>query len=254
MRIVDFLWSRVTATVATVGLAMVGLSGQALEPGRLRDIVEDNRVWVMIVIATFLIVHSYQNWRKEKARSRRFAGDFESIQNNVLHLISDLSDLVGRQYHLWVVDLYVKRTIFQCSVRWPFLIGKILVKKLSVSLADVSDMPARITSESDLLGEFISGSDPIIWWDSELVETYVDIQNARKDLSELTNNALKRKFGVVKVWPITNDLKNDCKGILVIHAKRDTEAATAALGVLAGGQADRLCFRAGQNIHSQLGN
>ena len=57
---------------------------------------------------------------------------------------------------------------------------------------------------------------------------------------------------LLKIWPITDDLKNDCKGVLVIHAKRDAEAATAALGVLAGGQGDRLCFRAIQNIHGQL--
>ena len=252
MRTGGFVWSRVTATVATVGLALVGLGGDALKSGQLRDIVEDNRPWVMIVLASFLIVHSYKNWRREKAHSRRLAGDIESIQSNVLHLISDLSELVGKQYHLWVVDLYIKQSITSWSHRWPFVIGKILEKKLSVSLNDVSDMPARISREDELFGEFISEIDPKVWWDCELVETYVDIQNAAANLSELANNNLKKRYGVVKIWPITDDLKNDCKGVLVIHAKRDAEAATAALGVLAGGQGDRLCFRAIQNIHGQL--
>ena len=252
MRTGGFFWSRVTATVATVGLALVGLSGGALKPGQLRDIVEDNRTWVMIALASFLIVHSYKNWRREKAHSRRLAGDIESIQSNVLHLISDLSDLVGKQYHLWVVDLYIKQSIRSWSLGWPFVIGKVLEKKLSVSLNDVSDMPARITREDELFGEFISEIDPKVWWDGQLVETYVDIPNAGENLSELANNKLKRRYGVVKIWPITDELKNDYRGILVIHAKRDAEAATAALGVLAGGQGDRLCFRAIQNIHGQL--
>ena len=71
-------------------------------------------------------------------------------------------------------------------------------KKLSVSLNDVSDMPARISREDELFGEFISEIDPKVWWDGELVETYVDIQNAAANLSELANNNLKKRYGVVK--------------------------------------------------------
>ena len=252
MRIVDFLWSGVTATGATVGLAIVGLSGEVLDTGWLRDAIEDNRTLMISVFAIFLIYHSYRNWKKERAQSRGVLGNFENIQNNVLHLISDLADLVGKQYHLWVIDLYVKETIFCCSRRWPFFASKVLEKKLSIALSDVSEMPGMITREDALFGSFVARDEPKLWWDQELILTLVDAQNAGEGLSTVSNDKLKKRFGVVKVWPITDDLSKNYKGILVIHARRDVETATAALGVLAGGQADRLCFRAGQNIQGQL--
>ena len=252
MRIVDFIWSRVTATGATVGMALVGLSGEVLEPGWLHDTLDKNRILMLIILALFLIVHSYTNWRREKAQSRGLIGNFENINNNVLHLISDLAELVGRQYHYWVVDLYIEQTKFLCSRRWPFFIGKVLEKKLSVALSEVSAMPLRITQEDDLLGGLVAENEPAIWWDQELTQTQWDIKNAEAHLPESTNERLKEKYGVIKVWPITDDLGSHCKGMLVIHAKREAEAATAALGVLAGAQGDRLCFRAGQNIHGEL--
>ena len=233
-------------------MAVVGLGERVLEPGWMRESIEEHQLALLIGLATFLVLHSYRNWRKEKAQSRGFLGNFESINNNVLHLISDLAELSSRQYHYWVVDIYVEQGAVGLFRRRPFVFERILEKKLSVALAGVSSMPFRITKEHNVFGVLVARDEPLMWWDQQLTQTQLNRQNAEVELHESANASLKEQFGVVKVWPITDELRRSRRGILVIHTKRDAVAATAALGVLAGEQGDRLCLRAAQNIHSEL--
>ena len=253
MRIIEFFWSRVTASAATAGMALVGLGEQIFEPGWVRKSIEENQLILLIGLATFLVLHSYRNWRREKTQTRGFLGNFESINNNVLHLISDLAELSSGQYHYWVVDLYVERGAVGFFRKRPFVFKKILEKKLSVALSGVSSMPFRITTEHNVFGVLVTRDEPLMWWDQRLTQTQLNRQNAEVELDESANANLKEQFGVVKVWPITDELRRRPRGILVIHTKRDAVASTAALGVLAGEQGDRLCLRAAQNIHGELG-
>ena len=233
-------------------MALVGLADRVLEQGRLRDWIEEYRLGLLIALTAFLIGHSYRNWRKERAEAKIFLKNFDSINNHVLHLIADLAELSGKQYHYWIVDLYVERRVFNLSLVWPFLFGNVLEKKLSIALSGVSEMPAKITNRDKVFGVLAVEDGPMMWWDQELTQTKLSIRNAQSEFTEQANQRLIQKYGVVKVWPITDDLQRKKKGILVVHTKRDPVASTTALGVLAAEQGDRFCARAAHGIHSEL--
>ena len=248
----DLLWSRVTATAATAIMALVGLANSVLEEGPLRNWIEEYRLPLLIGLVAFLVAHAFRNWKKERAQLRGVLGNFERINNNVLHLISDLAELSSRHYHHWFVDLYVERKVISLSPEWPFMSRNVLEKRLSVALSGVSEMPLKIHREHEVFGVLAARDVPLMWWDQQFTQTQLDIPNAQAEFTERANESLMRSYGVVKVWPVTDDLRRNRKGILVVHTRRDAVAATAALGVLAGEQGDRLCARAAQNIHGEL--
>ena len=252
MWLIELIWSRVAATAATAIMALVGLADRVLEEGPMRSWIEEYRLVLLIALVAFLVAHSYRNWKKESSQSKGFLGNFDSIHNNVLHLISDLAELSSRHYHYWIVDLYVEQRVIGLSVEWPFLFKKVLEKRLSVALFGVSEMPLKIHREHEVFGFLAINNGPIMWWDDQFTQTQLNTQNAQTQLTAQANESLMQNCGVVKAWPIADDLRRNRKGILVVHTKRDAVASTAALGVLAGEQGDRLCARAAQNIYGEL--
>ena len=111
MKVADLIGGKVASTIATVALAVFGLTGDARKPWEWEEAFTDNRPWGWIFgLAAFLVLHSLAGLRREQTQSRRLAGNREIVQSNVLHLIADLSGLVGREYDLWMIDLYLKKT------------------------------------------------------------------------------------------------------------------------------------------------
>lgn len=254
MKIVDFFWSRVSATVASVALAIVGLTGNSKKPWNWEEAFTNNRPWGWIFsLAAFLVLHSFVSWHREKEKARRIAGDREMVQSNLLHLISDLSSLAGRKYDLWIVDMYLERNIWCFMRRWPYFTKGVLDREVSLSLSDVTTLPGRIEICGNLFSGCYGSRESRLWWDPDVAQTALEASNCLDDLDESENATLTAGSGVIKIWPIADKRRLGCSGILVVHANRNTETATSVLGVLAGGGADRLLARSSENIYNQLG-
>ena len=254
MKIVDFIWSRVSSTVASVALAIFGLVGDTKRPWSWEDAFANNRPWGWIFsLAAFLVLHSGVNWRREREKARRIAGNRQMVQSNLLHLISDLSGLAGRKYDLWIVDMYVERTIWCLVGQWPYFRKGVLDREVSLSLSDVTTLPGRIEICDNLFGGCFDSRVPKIWWDPDVAQTALSASNCLNDLDDSENATLTARSGVIKIWPIADQGRLGCSGIVVVHANRNTAVATNVLGVLVGAEADRLLARSSENIYNQLG-
>ena len=253
MRIIDFVWGRVTATLATVALAILSSVGDPRKSWTWENAFGDDRPWEFIFgLAIFLVAHSWVSWRREQKRIRRLASNREVIQSTVLHLISDLSNLAGRNYDLWMVDLYFKKTVWRLTLRCPFLRCIVLERDSSISISDVTKLPGLIDTADALFGYCVRESEAKIWWNPNLAQTTLPAHNSMDDLQESANDALNNQCGVIKVWPIADHKRLTCSGILVVHARPETAAATTALGALVGGGADRYLARASTEIYNHL--
>ena len=253
MRIIDFIWGRVTFTLATVALAILSSIGDPRKPWKWEDAFVDNRPWEWIFgLAIFLVAHSWISWRRQQKRIARQTSNREKIQNTVLHLISDLSSLTGRKYDLWMVDLYFKKTAWRLTPAWPFLKRMVLERDSSISVAGVTKLPALIDTRDELFGYCVRERESKIWWNPNLAQTTLPANNSMHDLQKDANDALEKRCGVIKVWPIADHKRLICSGILVVHARAETAVATTTLGVLVGHGADRYLARASTEIYNHL--
>ena len=169
-----------------------------------------------------------------------------------MHLIRDLAELSGRRYDLWIIDVYLKRDVWRLCRSWPFLQKRVLERQLSMSLADVTKLPSRVRLKGNLFGRCFDGVKEGIWWDPEMVTAEVEGRSSIVNLAGDVEQSLPEWCAVVKVWPITDRRRQRCRGLLVVHAKREIEVATKALGVLAATSADRYLQRAGEEIFEHL--
>ena len=237
----DLLWGRVTLTVATVGLAIAGSVGDSSRP------------WGWIFgLAGFIVLHSFIGWFRDRKFSSRVRQNFEEIQTRVLHLISDLSNLTAREFDLWMVDLYLPQSFFALSIRSPFFSKQKLVRELSIALTDVRIVPLEIDMSHELFGSCFVHSRRGLWWDQTLAQPHIENENLWHALDEEVNRNLQETYGIVSVNPLVDTLGRHCFGLLVVHAKRDSEVATKALGALAEPEGVRRLVGACRDIHSQL--
>ena len=241
MRWSDLLWGRVTLAAATVGLAIAGLFG------------DSNRPWAWILgLASFIVLHAFVSWRRERSSSSRLGRKYGDIQGRVLRLISDLSDLTAREFDLWMVDLYLPRSSLILSARSPFLVKQTLVRELSLAFTDVRTVPLEIELSHELFGPCFVQSQPGLWWDGGLAQMRIEEDNRWDDLDDLVNSEIKKTYGAISVNPLVDMLGRHCLGLLVIHTKRDSETATKALGALAQSEGMRRLAGACRDIHGQL--
>ena len=255
MKWADLIWGKVTLTVASVGLAISGLVGDPRKSWDLKGVFGQDRPWVFISgFAGFIVFHSIVSWAREPRVSKHLARNREAIQNNILHLISDLSSVSGREYDLWAIDLYLVRPTLSFSRHSPFIYKKILERKLRLSLTDVRSVPASFDLGHEFFGKCFNDCEIKLWWNSELAQTQVDTRNWKTHMSCSVNEELKETYGVIGVAPIADHLNQSCKGLLVVHTNNDSETATKALGALAGSEGIRFMSRTCQNLHNQLQN
>ena len=237
----DLLWGRPTLVIATVGLTLVGLTGNL------------DRPWSWILgLACFIVLHSIVNWLRERSISGRLDRNYEIVQRRVLRLIADLSDITAGEFDLWMVDLYLPRTSFALSTCVPFVTKKKLVRELSLALTDVRTVPLEIELTHIFFGPCFDKAQPGIWWNVALVESSIGDNNRWHELDDVVNDELGDTFGTISVNPIVDGLGKDCRGLLVVHTRLDSEVATKALGVLTQLKGMRCLAGACHDIHSQM--
>ena len=203
--------------VATVVLALLGVIGN-------RD-----KLWVWIVAALCAVVIVWLEvsaWRQDN----RLQQDYETLLSRILRLIADLSDLTAREFDLWVVDLYLPR-------------------KIHVTLTDVGIVPGKIKLK-DSFGRCFIDRRARLWWDVRFAPA--SEENYAVHLDRVDNTVVAANYGVANVYPVVNQVGNDCRVLLVVHAKRDAEIVTKVLGALQQTEGRRRIAAACLDIHSHL--
>ena len=234
----DLLWSRPTSVAATAGLAVAGLVGNSERP------------WIWILgFATFMITHEIVNFRRTRNISNRLGRKYEIVQRRMLRLISDLSELTAREFDLWMVDLYLPPSSFTPSARSRVVVK--LTRELSLTLTDARAVPTDIGLDHALFGRCFGESCSGLWWDIDLKMSSSG-NNLWHTFHEVVNNRLQETYGVISVNPVVDDLGRDCRGLLVVHTKRDSEIATKALGVLTEPKGIRRLAEACHDIHREI--
>ena len=209
--------SRPVVVVATVVLALLGVIGNP------------NRPWVWILAtacALVVVLFEIIAWRQEAGAESHLGQNYEMVLSRVLNLISDLSDLTAREFDLWVVDLYLPQRAFTWSRR-----NRVSELELSmhVTLTDVRTVPNRI-EPCHFFGRCFADRQPKLWWDIRLEPS--SGENSWQSLNGGDNNKMAESYGVVSVNPVIDNLGRECRGLLVVPAKRDPEIVTKVLGVL----------------------
>ena len=238
MRWLNLLFGRPILVLATLGLSIAGWWGNPERPWK----------WI-IGLAAFIIFHEVGNFVREKSISSQLGRNREIVQRRVLRLISDLSDLTAREFDIWMVDLYLPRRSFSLFDR-PHVVVK-LVRELSMSLTDVRNVPPYFRTDDELFGRSFLQSRPKLWWDGDLTNSSLG-ENLCHRLDEVANRRLQETYGVISVNPIVDDLGKDCRGIVVVHTKRDSEIATKALGALTQATGARRLAEASHDIHKNI--
>ena len=235
----DLLLGRPILVLATLGLSIAGLWGNLERPWK----------WIL-GLAGFIILHEVVNFVREKSVSSRLGRNYEVVQRRVLRLISDLSDLTAREFDLWMVDLYLPQRSFSLFTR-PHIVVR-LVRKLSLALTDVRTVPLEFRLDDRLFGKCFSYARPGCWWDVSLAQQSSE-ENLWYKLDTVVNTQLQETYGAISAYPVVNDLGKDCRGLLVVHTKRDSEIATKAVGALTQSEGIRRLAGACHDIHSHLG-
>ena len=236
----DLLWGRPTLVITTVGLTiLVGNLDRSLP-------------WIL-GLACFIVLHSVVNWRRDRRVSGRLGRNTEFIQRRVLRLIADLSDLTAREFDLWMIDLYVPRRSLALSTSAPFVTKMKLVRELSLALTDVRALPPEFELSHVLLGPCFSKSQSAIWWDDDLVGVSTVDNNKWHEIDSVGNDELREMFGMICVNPIVDGLGKQCRGLLIVHTRPDSEITTKALGALKQPEGVRRLAGACEDIHGYIG-
>ena len=108
--------------------------------------------------------------------------------------------------------------------------------------------------DHEYFGACFKGAKNGLWADPMLVGSIDSgVENRFSDLPEKTNAELRRAFGVVMTYPLVDGLGRDCRGILVVHAARESEVATKVMGALIEREGMRRLDGCRHDIHSLIG-
>ena len=218
---------------ATAVLALLGVIGN-------RD-----KLWVWIVAAVCalaIILLEFAAWRQDNRRQQ----NYENLLSGALRLIADLSDLTAREFDLWVVDLYLPRKDLSSFFRRRI---DELDLVMHVTLTDVRPVPNKIKL-GDPFGKCFADCRRELWWNPEFAPT--SEENYASRLGRAENTVVAKSYGIASVNPIVNQVGNECRGLLVVHAKRDAEIVTKVLGVLQQPEGRRRMAAACLDIHGHL--
>ena len=230
--------SRSIRVVATVALAFLGVIGN---PDQLW-------VWIaaslcVVVILLFEII----SYRRTQHGRNRLGRSYEAVLGKILSLVADLSDLTAREFDLWVVDLYL-------PLHPPIMSFQTRARKLELSLhialTDVRTVRSEVDLEHPFFGRCFTECRSDIWWDVALTPTTEENRWGGLDFRD--NDNIRTEYGVVSVNPVVNGLGRDCRGLLMVHARRDAEAVTKVLGALRQSEGKRRIAAACIDIHNYL--
>lgn len=220
------LWSRPTKVAATVGLTILSVRLTVL------SISEEPRPWFILAwfLAGFIVLHEVVQYVRDNRSSLRG----KEMQDRMLRLIADLSELAGGRYDIWVTDIYIPK---YDAMRLNFRVVT-LVRELTMALKNVREIPREVDAGNPLFGDSFRQKERRFWWDKDVVQIESDVSNQWCKLTSQENRKLSRRYGAISINPIVDSLRSDCRGLLVVHVARDPEISTTAAGVFSqeGGQ------------------
>ncbi len=226
-----FTGARNTTLLATVILGFLGVIGN---PDQIW-------IWILAILCAFVII--WKSWSK----TNRLGQNYGTVLERVLRLIADLSSLAGSRFDLWVVDLYLPRNSF--TVFPPTRVCR-LELALHIALTDVRTVPNRIELDHVVFGRCFTESRSAIWWDTKLAPT--SEENLWELIDDSDNDHIRTEYGVIRINPVIDNLREDCRGLLVIHAAHDAEIVTKVLSVLTRSEGKRRVAAACVDIHNYL--
>ncbi len=222
-----FLWGPVPVSVATVVLTVSGfISGYRW-------------MWVLVFIcAVFFVLHAVMAAIRDKSMVRRLGRHYDDVQRRSVQVVSDLGRLTGRRFDLWMVDLYLPITHTRLTWYRPFLIrSQELSRQISVSLVDTRPQEPSLDAQVGPHGQCFTSAKPLIWFDETDLPPSQDVSQAPIDnlwrsLLPVENEELARRYGVLSVSPLVDQLGKNCVGVLAVHVAPERTKALHARGAL----------------------
>ena len=233
----NLIRSRPVKVIPTAVLALFGVIGNP------------DRKWVLfLALACFCatVLFEFNSYQWERNKSDRLGDSYKKILGRVLNLIADLSELTAGRFDLWAVDLYLpqRRPLFARPR------ASQLELTLHVALTDVRAVPNQIGSDHRFFGRCFDERRPELWWDATLAPS--SPENRWESLEGDNNEELQSEYGVISANPVVDEVRGDCRGLLVIHAMRDAEVATMVLGALTQSKGKRRIAAACLDIYNYL--
>ena len=213
---VDFIFGRVAQVLATVALSITCAV----------------KVWIWVVVsAFFLIIHTVVNAARDRNIVRRLGKSYEQVQRRALQIISDLGRI--SHFDLWMVDIYLPLKQWTFVKRLPlFRRQKFLSRQLSVSLIDaLHQTPSLVSlSSSSPYVECFNEIRPLLLFDHQVHGSYAG--NGSITFYEQADSDLYKIHGVLSIFPLVDQHKKHCVGVVAIHVKPEQDLSLKALGVL----------------------
>ena len=241
------LWGTITATVATVGLAVLSFLN------------EKDRPWPLIVgAASFLVIHALVNAAAKQNIATRLGERYADLHRRAVQLVADLSGLGTNQPGLWMVDLYLYRSGFRWVSNWPYLVhGRELSRELSVSLLEVSDEPTEVEMDGTVHGLCYRHARSYFWFDEAVLGTYhaesgPNVKNLWHSQDQDENSKMASRYGLLCVAPIVNQLGRNCLGVLVVHVKPERHKSFEAHSAISCEEGRRDLHNACVELHGLL--
>ena len=195
-------------------------------------------------------VVGFEVWgaRWEERSANPLGAKHEAVLGRAVSLIADLADLAGKEYDLWVVDLYLpKYALFARSSARSGTLGL----AVHLALTDTRTVPSQLQVHGSLIGSVFLERRPAHWWDETLASAAGE--NRWCGLDEKARRRFQEEeYGVISAFPVLSSVGTDCCGVLVVHVKRDPEAAAKALSVLRQEEGKRRVAAAGRDMFNQL--
>lgn len=213
---VDFTFGRVTQVFATIALSVTCAV----------------KVWMWVFIsALFLLIHTVINVARDRNIVRRLGKNYEQVQRRAVQIISDLGRI--SHFDLWIVDIYLLLNQWTFVRRLPLLKRqKCLSRQLSVSLIDaLHQTPSSVNlSSSSPYVECFNEIRPLLLYDHQVHGSYAG--NGSIIMYEQADSDLYKVHGVLSIFPLVDQNKKHCVGVIAIHVKPEQDLSLKALGVL----------------------
>ena len=230
---------RTGRVLAVVALAVLGVVGSG----------SSGAMWVLAVLcAGAVVVLEVWGARWEDRSANPLGAKHDAVLGRAVTLIADLAHLAGREYDLWVVDLYLpKYALFAWSPAHSATLGL----AVHLALTDTRIVPSQLQVHGSLIGSVFSERRPAHWWDETLASSAEENRWCRLD-EKARSRFQEEEYGVISAYPVLSSVGTDCCGVLVVHVRRDAEAAAKALSVLRQAEGKRRVAAACRDIFNQL--
>lgn len=169
-------------------------------------------------VAVFVIVHAVIAFLREQSLPRKVSERNARIVRKLLHLLATLGAISGGNHDLWKLDLYVDKGGLCSLRRRPGLIGKRLVRGITVSLVSTAPLP----DDPDMLlqgpvGMCYRDMRALLWLPESLGASFAG--NISVDLNPEVNSHLASRYGAMRTFPVTDAADRVCAGVLVVHVE-----------------------------------